>query len=73
VIDLFLHVCIAGAAAGTPNYLCKSHQMPDAATCAAAVSTMKIAPLDATKEKDVRVFAYCAPYGFWWEQSVPKK
>lgn len=63
--EIFLHVCIAGAAAGTPNYLCKMHLQPDEAQCHRAIQSMRIAPLDASKEKDVRVFAYCAPEGKW--------
>ena len=57
----FLHVCVAGAASGTPNYLCKMHPM-DAGTCWATLERMRIEP-KAPAEKDVRVFAYCAPEG----------
>lgn len=62
---IFLFVCIAGAAPGTPNYLCKQHQMPDVKTCERALETMKAIPQNATSDKESRLFAYCAPEGKW--------
>lgn len=57
----FLHVCVSGAAAGAPNFLCKSHEM-DPGTCWATLERMRIEP-KTPAEKDMRVFAYCAPAG----------
>lgn len=64
-VEIFLFVCVAGAAPGTPNYLCKQHQMPSMDACAAAVQTFKATPNQATSDKESRVFLYCAPEGNW--------
>ena len=65
VAETFLFVCVAGAAAGTPNYLCKQHLMPSIEACVQATQTFKASPNNATSDKESRVFIYCAPEGNW--------
>lgn len=66
MLEIFLFVCVAGAAPGTPNYLCKQHKMADMQQCVQAAQTFKATTQDsATREKESRVFLYCAPEGNW--------
>lgn len=68
MLEIFLFVCVSGAALGTPNYLCKQHKMQDMQQCVQAAQTFKATTQDtATKEKESRVFLYCAPEGNWHE------
>jgi hypothetical protein len=60
---IFLFVCVAGAAPGTPNFLCRQHPMPTFEACTKAIETMRFTPANATHDKESRVFAYCAPEG----------
>jgi hypothetical protein len=64
-LPVFLFVCVAGAAPGTPNFLCRQHQMPSMAMCEQAAKTFNATPVNATREKDSRVFIYCATEGEW--------
>ena len=74
MLEVFLYVCVAGAAPGTPNFLCKQHKMPDFNQCAQAVrvfqSTTQHNP---TSDKESRVFLYCAPEGNWHEPATGRK
>lgn len=60
---VFLFVCVAGAAPGTPNFLCRQHPMPTLDACIKAIETARFTPTNATHDKESRVFAYCAPDG----------
>jgi len=62
---IFLFVCVAGAAPGTPNFLCQQHKMNDMATCVQASNTFKASPNNATSDKESRVFVYCASDAKW--------
>lgn len=65
-LAIYLFVCVAGSAPGTPNFLCKQHRMPDMDVCQRAVqNTVRASLNNATSDKESRVFFYCAPEGKW--------
>lgn len=64
VLEIFLFVCVSGAQAGTPNFLCKRHPMPSMEICEKASNTFK-ASTDQSIGKGNTVFIYCGGKDRW--------
>lgn len=70
--EIFFFVCVAGAAPGTPNYMCRQHEMPDMETCVQASATFRTSASVAPSDRESRVFSYCAPAGEWAKEKGKK-